>query len=108
MIVHGGGKKSDGTLMANNADWRNSQQTHTNSPLKKCQTIEMNAKDRKFSNLDSNVEFGDQAALAHKGIYDHNIIRSTFGTDATWSAQAGSAKLNNSFSRVDTFKKRQE
>lgn len=39
MIVHGGGKKSDGTLMANNADWRNSQQTHTNSPLKKVKLL---------------------------------------------------------------------
>ena len=85
MIVHGGGKKSDGTLMANNADWRNSQQTHTNSPMKKSQTTEMNAKDRKFGNLDSNVEFGDQGALTHKGIYDPKIRRSTFGTDASWS-----------------------
>jgi hypothetical protein len=28
--VYGVGKKNDGSLMANNADWRNLQQTHVN------------------------------------------------------------------------------
>lgn len=30
-VVYGTGKKKDGTLMANNADWRNLQQTHVNA-----------------------------------------------------------------------------
>lgn len=29
-VIHGVGKKKDGSLMVNNADWRNPQQTHTN------------------------------------------------------------------------------
>jgi hypothetical protein len=32
--IHGTNKRSDGTLMANGADWKNPQQTHTNAPLK--------------------------------------------------------------------------
>ena len=32
--IYGTGKKKDGSLMANNADWRNLQQTHVNSPVK--------------------------------------------------------------------------
>lgn len=36
--VHGVNKRSDGTLMADNADWRNPHQTHTNSPIKKSAT----------------------------------------------------------------------
>jgi hypothetical protein len=31
----GTGKKNDGSLMSNGADWKNLQQTHCNSPLKK-------------------------------------------------------------------------
>jgi hypothetical protein len=51
---------------------------------------------------------GEDAAPKEKLIYNPNMGRATFGTDATWSAQAGTAKLNNNYERVDTYKKRQE
>jgi len=48
------GKRLDGTLMADCADWRNPHQHYTNSPVKKgLQTATLNAKDRKFGNLES-------------------------------------------------------
>lgn len=33
--VYGTGKRHDGSLMADSADWRNPQQQYTNSPVKK-------------------------------------------------------------------------
>lgn len=94
--------------MPDNADWRNPHQTHTNSPIKKSATqIELNAKDRKYGNLDSNVVFGEDSGK-EKLSYNPNLGRATFGSDATWTAQAGTAKIINVYDKVDTFKKRQE
>lgn len=106
VTVYGSNQRSDGTLMANCADWRNPHQTYTNSPVKKGvnSTNNGNAKDRKFGNLESQVVLGDE----EKGrlSYNPNLGRATFGSDATWTAQAGTAKLNNNYTSVDTFKKR--
>ena len=105
--VHGVNKRSDGTLMADNADWRNPHQTHTNSPIKKSATqAQLNAKDRKFGNLESNVVLGEEGPKDRLS-YNPNLSRATFGTDATWTAQAGTAKINNTYDRVDTYKQRQ-
>lgn len=94
--------------MADCADWRNPSQTFTNSPLKKglTTTVGNNAKDRKFENLESNVQLGEEATDKHA--YNPNLGRSNMGTDANWSAQAGRAKLDNNYSRVDTYQKRQQ
>jgi hypothetical protein len=64
VVAQGNGRKADGTLMADNADWRNPQQTYMNSPLKKSNTDanltqQLNAKDRKYINLESQVAIGD-------------------------------------------------
>jgi hypothetical protein len=40
--------------------------------------------------------------------YNPNLGRATFGSDATWTAQAGTAKIINVYDKVDTYKKRQE
>jgi len=95
--------------MANNADWRNPHQTHTNSPIKKSATqVELNAKERKYGNLESNVVLGEDTNK-EKLQYNPNLGRATFGTDATWTAQAGTAKIVNAVQeKVNTFKKRQE
>jgi hypothetical protein len=53
----GTGAKLDGSLMANCVDWRNPHQTYTNSPTKTTNknvgAVNLNAKDRKFGNLES-------------------------------------------------------
>lgn len=60
-VVHGVGKKKDGTLMANNADWRNPNQTHTNASNSGLgnQAGEINSREKKFENLSSNI-FGSE------------------------------------------------
>lgn len=57
---HQPGKRLDGALMADAADWRNPHQTYTNSPSKLSLTQKFaNAKERKFENLESNVVLGE-------------------------------------------------
>jgi hypothetical protein len=68
----------------------------------------LNAKDRKYGNLESNVVLGEDSQK-EKLQYNPNLGRATFGTDATWTAQAGTAKIVNAVQgKVNTFKKRQE
>lgn len=64
MAAVGTGQKLDGSLMANNADWRNPHQTYTNSPTKGTNNGDerFNAKDRKFGNLESQVPLGEEVA----------------------------------------------
>lgn len=47
--------------MADTADWRNPNTLGTNSPLKKAaQTPQVQAKDRKFGNLETTFSLGEQ------------------------------------------------
>lgn len=100
--------------MANCADWRNPHQTYTNSPTKSSNNNgaeKFNAKDRKYGNLESQVPIGDEVAElknSDKPNYNSAAGKAAFGTSADWSHQAASAKLNNVYQKVDTFKKRQE
>lgn len=105
-VVHGAGKKKDGTLMANNADWRNLQQTHTNAASQKNVELgaSLNSKTMKFDNLKSNI-FG-QEEKDNQPSYDPNAERAGFGTDANWTAQAASAKIINKGYRQDPYKKK--
>ena len=87
-MVQGNGRKADGTLMADNADWRNPHQTYMNSPLKKSNTdAQLNAKDRKYINLESQVVLGDNLKNrpADKPEYNPNLGKAAFGTQADWS-----------------------
>ena len=94
--------------MADNADWRNPQQTYTNSPDKKGMTTHGgNAIERKFENLESNVPLGNESQEKVRGFYK-TVPKSQFGTNASWTAQAAMAKIDNKYGRVDTFKKKQE
>ena len=43
-----------------------------------------------------------------KYAYNASSSKAAFGTDATWTTMAGTAKLNNNYSKIDTFKRRQE
>lgn len=53
---HGVGKKGDGTLMCQGTDWKVTNQTHSNSPVKRRQGGEEGTcKDKKFLNLQSNI-----------------------------------------------------
>lgn len=86
-----------------------------NSPLKKSNTDayltpQLNAKDRKYINLESQVVLGDNVKIraSEKPEYNPNLGKAAFGTQADWSTQAASTKLNNKFGKVDTYKKRQE
>ena len=109
----GTGAKLDGSLMANCADWRNPHQTYTNSPSKTTNknvgSENFNAKDRKFGNLESQVPLGGELSK-NSDIPNYNATsaKAAFGTSADWSHQAASAKLNNIYGKVDTYKKRQE
>lgn len=98
--------------MANSADWRNPHQTYTNSPTKatnKGGPANFNAMDRKFGNLQSKVPLGEEVQKnSDKLNYNPNAGKAAFGTSADWSHQAASAKLNNVYTKVDTYKKRQE
>lgn len=98
--------------MANCADWRNPHQTYTNSPSKSGNNNgaeKFNAKDRKYGNLESQVPLGEELQKnSDKPNYDLTAGKAAFGTSADWSHQAASAKLNNKYQKVDTFKKRQE
>jgi len=48
--------------MANGSDWKNLQQTHTNSPIKKGGNEDSGkvARDKKFDNLSSNILGGEE------------------------------------------------
>jgi hypothetical protein len=114
VVAKGINKKADGSLMADCADWRNPQQTYTNSPLKKSHsdalyTPQYNAKDRKYINLESKVVLGDNVKdrISDKPEYNNNLTKATFGTIAHWSTLAAANKLNNKPQKVDTYKKRQ-
>ena len=85
--IYGTGKKKDGTLMANNADWRNLQQTHVNAvSSSKTQdfSASLNSRGMKFDNLSSNI-FG-QEDKDNQPSYDPTVERAGFGTDANWTA----------------------
>lgn len=93
--IYGTGKKQDGTLMANNADWRNLQQTHVNAVSSSNADLgaSVNSRSKKFENLSSNI-FGQQDK-DNQAVYDPTVEKAGFGTDANWTAQAGTAKVIN-------------
>lgn len=63
-VVYGTGKKKDGSLMANGADWRNLQQTHTNAAVQSNARNEEegtnNPRGKKFENLQSHLFDNDE------------------------------------------------
>ena len=72
--------------MANGADWRNLQQTHTNGVQTNARNEEegQNPRGKKFENLQSNLfdtEEGNQ-----RPVYNPEVEKAAFGTDANWSA----------------------
>ena len=105
--VYGTGSKKDGSLMANNADWRNLQQTHTNATSQKGndQGEPQNSRSMKFSNLQSNI-FGLEGK-DNQPAYDSTVEKASFGTDANWTAQAASSKIINKGYRQDPYRKKQ-
>ncbi|CDW87720.1 UNKNOWN [Stylonychia lemnae] len=105
--TYGTGSKKDGTLMANNADWRNLQQTHVNasSSQKGNQEGPQTNKDKKYDNLSSNIFC--QEEKDNQPTYDPTVEKAGFGTDANWTAQAGSAKIINKGYKQDPYKKKQ-
>lgn len=106
--IHGTNKKSDGQLMANAADWRNPNQTHTNSPLKKGgmqDDSNKNARDKKFDNLSSNI-LCNEDPNSKPPAYQTDV--EALGKTSDWTAQAGSSKVINKGSKVDTFQKKKQ
>lgn len=93
--------------MANNADWRNLQQTHVNgsSSQKGNQEGPQTNKDKKYDNLSSNIFC--QEDKDNQPTYDPNTEKAGFGTDANWTAQAGTAKVINKGYKQDPYKKKQ-
>jgi hypothetical protein len=73
--------------MASGADWRNLQQTHVNSPVKESVKMGDTCKDKKYENLQSHLFGAEERGLP---AYNPNVDKAAFGSDANWTAQAGS------------------
>mmetsp|Transcript_1676 Transcript_1676/g.1608 ORF Transcript_1676/g.1608 Transcript_1676/m.1608 type:complete len:151 (-) Transcript_1676:1142-1594(-) len=57
----GVGPKKDGTLTCKGSDWRATNQTHSNSPVKQQRNdLNDNCKDKKYQNLQSNIFGADE------------------------------------------------
>ena len=72
--------------MANNADWRNTNQTHTNGPVSSLSNQAgegHNPREKKFENLTSNI-FG--AEDQSRPVYPPEVEKAAFGTAANWTA----------------------
>jgi hypothetical protein len=80
--VYGTGKKNDGSLMANGADWRNLNQTHVNSPVKKRYQMGDTTKDKKYQNLQSNILGATEGGPS----YNAEADKAAFGSDANWTS----------------------
>ena len=59
----------------------------------------------KFDNLQSNIF--NQEGKDNQPSYDPTVERAGFGTDANWTAQAGTAKIINKGYKQDPYKKKQ-
>lgn len=79
-----------------------------NSPTKRGQNeaTDLTSKDKKFQNLQSNILNNQE----DRGIplYNPDVSKAAMGSDAGWTAQAGSAKIINKGVKVDTYKKLQQ
>ena len=82
--MYGTGKKGDGSLMANAADWRNMNQTYTNGQIKAAIiSAHGGCKDKKYQNLASNILSNEGKEQA---LYNPEVEKAAFGTDANWTA----------------------
>ena len=69
--------------MANSADWRNLQQTHTNFKGGK-RDEENPAKDRKFGNLQSNILTNEDPEKRPAAYSPDKMDKAAFGSSADW------------------------
>ena len=84
--------------MANSADWRNLQQTHTNGPKAAANNTRDNqspAKDRKFGQLQSNILSFEDPNTRPAMYSPEKGEKIKFGSQSDWSTQAATGKIIN-------------
>jgi len=70
--------------MANNANWRNLQQTHCNSPTKRInESMSRTCKSKKYENLESHLFEGEER---NHPTYTTDIDRAAYGSNSNWTA----------------------
>lgn len=96
--------KRDGALMAQGVDWKNAHHKPIDAdPILKTQGLA--SKERKYQNLQSSV-FGGGYVEEAPIVYNTDVPKVAFGSNADWKTEAGMARPNNGVTAQNPYREK--